>query len=291
RGPRGEACPVGVPGELWISGGGVARGYLERRELTEASFVAVDGERAYRTGDRARWRADGVLEFLGRTDGQVKVRGFRVEPGEIEAVLRGEPGVREAVVVAREDRPGDRRLVAYVVAERDGGAADPVPALRAAVRALLPEYMLPSAFVALESLPLTPNGKVDRQALPAPDAGGAPEAEYVAPRTPVEEVLAGIWAEVLGVERVGVHDNYFDLGGHSLLATQLVARIRELRVEVPVRRVFETPTVAGLAETLVRGEAQPGATEMTARILLKLKNMSPAERAALLRARQTGGAS
>ncbi|HEX2095543.1 MAG TPA: phosphopantetheine-binding protein, partial [Longimicrobiaceae bacterium] len=163
-----------------------------------------------------------------------------------------------------------------------------VPVLRAALRGRLPEYMLPSAYMVLESFPVTPNGKVDRQALPAPDTGGARDRAYVAPRSALEEALAGMWQEVLGVERVGVHDNFFDLGGHSLLATQLVARIRVLRVEVPVRQLFQTPTVAGLAESITRAEAKPGATEMIAKVLLKLKTMSPEERATARRAKQTG---
>jgi amino acid adenylation domain-containing protein len=293
RGPRGELLPVGVPGELWISGGGVARGYLGRPELTAEKFVTADGgERAYRTGDRARWRTDGVLEFLGRTDEQVKIRGFRIEPGEVEAALRAQPGVREAVVLVREDRPGDRRLAGYVVPEAAGGsageeaAAGLVAALRAGLRAILPEYMVPAAFVVLDALPVTPNGKTDRQALPAPDAAGARDREHVAPRSSLEEALVGIWQEVLGVETVGVHDSFFDLGGHSLLATQLVARVRVLRVEVPVRQLFQTPTVAGLAEFVTRTEPTPGATEMIARVMLRLKTMSPEERAAALRAKQ-----
>ncbi|HEX7240047.1 MAG TPA: non-ribosomal peptide synthetase, partial [Longimicrobiaceae bacterium] len=291
RGPRGELAPTGAPGELWIAGGGVARGYLGRPGLTAERFAPLDGGRAYRTGDRARWRADGTLEFLGRSDEQVKIRGFRVEPGEVEAALCAHPGVREAAVLAREDRPGagGPHLVAYVVPEDPAGAAGLAAGLRAALRARLPEYMVPSAFVALERLPLTPNGKLDRRALPVPEAGGGGRAEYAAPRSALEELLAGMWAEVLGVERVGVHDGFFELGGHSLLAGQLVARMRELRVEVPVRRVFETPTVAGIAESLVRDETKPGATEMIARILLKLKSMSPEQRAAALHTRQTGG--
>ncbi|HEX8276356.1 MAG TPA: amino acid adenylation domain-containing protein, partial [Longimicrobiaceae bacterium] len=238
--------PRGIHGELCVGGGGVARGYLDRPELTAAAFVpdpyaGAAGARMYRTGDRVRWSARGELEFVGRIDQQVKVRGFRIEPGEIEAAMRRHPGVAACAVVVREDAPGDRRLAAYVV-----GAADPA-ALREQLRRELPEYMVPAAFVVLDALPLTPNGKLDRRALPAPDPGAAAE-RYVAPRTPVEQVLAGIWADVLRVERVGVHDGFFELGGHSLLATRAVSRIREaLGVDLSVRAVFASPTVAGLA--------------------------------------------
>ncbi|HEX2081286.1 MAG TPA: condensation domain-containing protein, partial [Longimicrobium sp.] len=200
--------------------------------------------RLYRTGDRVRWRADGTLEYLGRVDEQVKVRGFRIEPGEIEARLAEHPGVLEAVVLVREDAPGDRRLVAYVVGEV---AADEV---REHLRRSLPEYMVPAAFVVLEALPLTPNGKLDRKALPAPEYAAGAE-RYVAPRTPVEEVLAGIWAEVLKVERVGVEESFFELGGHSLLATRVVSRVRDVfAIELPLRALFEGPTVAELAKAV-----------------------------------------
>ncbi|HSU18095.1 MAG TPA: amino acid adenylation domain-containing protein, partial [Longimicrobium sp.] len=241
---RGEPAPVGVAGELYVGGAGVARGYLGRAGLTAERFVpdASGGEagaRMYRTGDLGRWRADGTLEFLGRTDFQVKIRGFRIEPGEIEAALLEHDGVRECAVLAREEA-GEKRLVAYVV----GGVE--TDALRAHLRRSLPEHMVPSAFVFLDALPLTPNGKLDRKALPAPDLASA--EKYVAPRTPVEEVLAGIWAEVLRLERVGVTESFFDLGGHSLLATRVVSRVRELLgVEIPLRAFFEGSTVAGLA--------------------------------------------
>ncbi|MET0400530.1 MAG: amino acid adenylation domain-containing protein, partial [Longimicrobiaceae bacterium] len=243
--------PVGVPGELYVAGTGVTRGYLSRPELTAATFVpdpfsAEAGARMYRSGDRARWRADGVLEYLGRLDAQVKVRGFRIEPGEVEATLASHPAVREAVVVAREDVPGDLRLVAYVVPE-PGAAADPA-ALKAHLRERLPDYMVPGAFVAMERLPLTPSGKVARRALPAPEQS-APGAAYVAPRTATEELLAAIYAEVLRVERVGAQQSFFDLGGHSLLAVRVISRVRDaLGVELTVRALFEAPGVAELAE-------------------------------------------
>ncbi|MEW5926736.1 MAG: amino acid adenylation domain-containing protein [Gemmatimonadota bacterium] len=238
--------PVGVPGELYVGGVQVARGYWRRPGLTAERFVPDPfaggaGARLYRTGDRARWRADGALEYLGRLDGQLKVRGFRIELGEIEAVLRRAVGVADCAVVAHEDGRGEKRLVAYVVGE--AGTDE----LRAHLRGSLPEYMVPGAFVRLDRLPLTPNGKLDRRALPAPDFAFA-AAGCVAPRTPTEEVLAGIWAEVLGLERVGVEDGFFELGGHSLLATRVVSRVREaFGVELPLRTVFELPTVAGLA--------------------------------------------
>jgi amino acid adenylation domain-containing protein len=249
--------PAGVAGELYAGGEGTARGYLGRAGLTAERFVPdpfapVPGARLYRTGDRVRWRDDGVLEFLGRTDHQVKVRGFRVEPGEVEAALRRVPGVAGCTVVAREDASGDRRLAAYVV----GGV--PADTLRAALRRVLPAHMVPGAFVPLDALPLTPNGKVDRQALPAPAWAAAPDA-HVAPRTPVEAAMAAAWAEVMGVERVGVHDDFYALGGHSLLAVRLVARLRaDLGVELPLRLLFETPTVAQLAAAVGAPGAAPG---------------------------------
>ncbi|HEV2733209.1 MAG TPA: condensation domain-containing protein, partial [Longimicrobiaceae bacterium] len=241
----GEPVPVGVPGELWIGGAGVARGYLGRPAPTAEAFVpdafgGAAGGRLYRSGDRVRWTAEGELEFLGRIDTQVKVRGFRVEPAEIEAALRRHPGVRECAVVAREEG-GDRQLVAYLAGDVD------VEALRERLRAGLPAHMVPAAIVVLERLPLTPSGKLDRRALPAPDFASA-EGRCVAPRTPAEEVLAEIWAETLRLERVGVTASFFELGGHSLLATQVVSRVRQVfGVEVPLRALFEGPTVAELA--------------------------------------------
>jgi acyl carrier protein len=237
--------PVGTPGELYIGGVQVARGYQGRAAMTAERFVPdpfslQGGARLYRTGDRARWRADGAIEYLGRLDFQVKVRGFRIELGEIESVLRRHQSVADCVVMARAETD-ETRLVAYIVGEAEAEA------LRAHVRRSLPEYMVPSAFVPMDALPLTPNGKLDRRALPAPELASAKE-KYVAPRTPVEEVLAGIWAEVLRLERVGVEDSFFDLGGHSLLATRVVSRVRDaFAIELPLRALFERPTVAVLA--------------------------------------------
>jgi natural product biosynthesis luciferase-like monooxygenase protein/amino acid adenylation domain-containing protein len=250
--------PVGVPGELLIGGEGVVRGYLRQPELTAERFIpdpfGPAGSRLYRTGDLVRWRTDGTLEYLGRMDLQVKLRGHRIELGEIESLLRRLPGVREAVVVAREDSPGDKRLVAYVVAQ-PGPLLDGSELGRHLARQL-PDYMVPSAFVLREALPLTPNGKVDRKALmalaPPLAAPLAPEA-YAAPRNPTEESLANLFGQLLHLPQVSIHDDFFELGGHSMLATQLVSRMRVLLgVELPVRHIFETSTVAGLAELLSR---------------------------------------
>jgi hypothetical protein len=241
-----------VPGELCI-GGTLARGYLGRPAATAAAFVpdpfsATPGARMYRTGDRARWLAAGELEFQGRTDFQVKVRGYRIEPGEIEARLAEHPGVREAVVLAREDTPGDRRLVAYVVGEETAGAE----ALRAHLGETLPAYMVPAAYVRLEQLPLTPNGKLDRRALPAPEGDALAAGEYEAPVGKVEQALAGIWAELLGVERVGRWDDFFMLGGHSLLAVQMISRVRQaMEVELALAAVFEKPVLSALADRIL----------------------------------------
>jgi amino acid adenylation domain-containing protein len=248
-GPDGPV-PPGVPGELCVGGAGVTRGYAGRPDATAERFVPDPfggaGERLYRTGDRARWGADGVLEFLGRLDRQVKVRGFRVEPGEVEAVLAAHPGVREAAVAAREDAPGEARLVGYVVPAE--GEVD-IGELRAWLRARLPAHLVPEALVALDALPLTPAGKVDRAALPVP--GGPAAAAPVAPRTPAEEALARIWAETLRVERVGVRDDFFELGGQSILATRLLARVRaELDAEVTVAELLAEPTVEAMARAV-----------------------------------------
>jgi hypothetical protein len=261
---RREPVPIGVRGELYIGGAGVTRGYLGRPELTAERFVpdpfaGVEGARLYRTGDVARWRADGTLECLGRTDQQVKVRGFRIELGEIEAVLGTHAGVREAAVVVREARPGDARLVAYVVAAP--GAVPTASEVRAHLRRTLPDYMIPQHVVELAALPRTPNGKLDRHALPAPVDIPMPEvAAYVAPRTSAEILVASVWQEVLGIPRAGVHENFFDLGGHSLLSLRAVARLEALsgaRIE-PRAMILQTleQIAAGIGD-VASGAAGP----------------------------------
>ena len=248
-----NAVPVGVAGEIWIGGEGVANGYLNRPELTEERFIAspfARGQRLYRTGDLGRFLADGNIEFLGRLDDQVKIRGFRIELGEIEAAVGSHPAVRQAVVCAREGGRKEKHLVAYVVLAEGQKMAKISEELGAFLKRKLPDYMVPSAFVVLEKLPLTANGKIDRRALPAPER----QAEgYRAARTPQEEILCGIYAELLSLERVGIDENFFSLGGHSLLAMQLVSRVRStLGVELSVRAIFEAPTVAELSARLPR---------------------------------------
>jgi amino acid adenylation domain-containing protein len=265
--PHRKLVPVGVAGELYVGGAGLARGYLNRGELTAERFVSHPfddgkGRRLYRSGDLVRRRGDGDIEYLGRIDNQVKIRGHRIELGEIETVLAQHAAIQQAVVLAREDSE-DRRLVAYVVAA--AGYAPSVHELRSFVKQKLPEYMVPSAFVVLDSLPLTPNGKLDRKALPAPDQT-RPELEktFVAPRTPVEETLASIWSDVLQFDHVGIHDNFFELGGHSLLATQLISRIREtFKIDLPLRSLFEAPTIYGLAQRIQELGVKEGAMQET----------------------------
>jgi thioesterase domain-containing protein len=247
----------GVPGELYLAGEGLARGYLGRPDLTAERFVphpfsTEPGARMYRTGDKARWRADGTLEYLGRLDFQVKVRGFRIELGEVETSLRAHPSVKDAVVVAREDVPGDKRLVAYVVAS---GTPD-TAALRTHLQQRLPEYMVPSAFMVLPALPLNANGKVDRKALPAPQRAEVPTSAVLPPRDALELQLVRLWEAVLGVQPVGVRGNFFELGGHSLLAVRLMAAVREATGrQLPLAALFQAPTVEQLATLLRREES------------------------------------
>lgn len=279
-----QPVPRGVSGELYIGGDGLARGYLNRPELTAERFIpnpfsSEPGARLYKTGDLTRYLPDGSIEYLGRLDHQVKIRGFRIELGEVEAVISEHPAVQTCVVLAREDVPSEKRLVAYLVAAQQGPPPS-VSELRGYLKERLPDYMVPSVFVVLEKLPLTPNGKVDRRALPAPDAA-RPElgAAYVSPRSAVEEVIASIWAEALGIEKVGVADNFFELGGHSLLATQVVSRIEEaFAVEVSLRSLFESPTVAALVESMTATNEMPEEDlNKIARVLIQLDQLSDEE--------------
>ncbi len=276
--PRARPVPEGVRGQLFIGGAGVARGYVGQPELTAERFVAdpfAGGDaRMYATGDLARRLPDGTIEFLGRADDQIKIRGFRVEPAEIEAALRRIESVQDAVVLAPEDGRGERRLVAYVASEQ-GPEQDE---LRRRVAEWVPEVMVPSAFVVLDSFPLTPSGKVDRGSLPAPEEAQAADARaYVAPRTPTEEAVAAIWTDVLGLEQVGVEDDFFALGGHSLLATQIVAQIRsDFSVDLPLHALFGSPTVAALSQQLVEQMGGSGDDE-TAELLAQLEGLSDDE--------------
>jgi amino acid adenylation domain-containing protein len=262
-----QPVPTGVAGEIHIAGAGLARGYLNRPELTAEKFIPnhigdAAGARLYKTGDLARYLPNGELEFLGRLDNQVKLRGFRIELDEIEALLDRHPAVRENAVIIREDVPGDKRIVAYLAVEPDADVS--TGHLRDFVRAKLPEHMVPSAFVLLDELPLTPNGKINRRALAAlPHKPDEREAGAVAPRSATEELLAGIWSQVLGVERPGVQQNFFELGGHSLLATQVVSRIHDtLNLHLPVRKIFEAPTIAELAAQIEAARSAENGLEL-----------------------------
>ncbi|MFM8277089.1 MAG: amino acid adenylation domain-containing protein, partial [Cyanobium sp.] len=260
----GQVVPIGVAGEIYIGGVGVARGYLNRPELTAERFLpdpfaSQPQAKMYRTGDLARWLPDGNLEFLGRVDFQVKIRGFRIELGEIEAALRSGDGMRDAVVLAREDVLGEKRLVAYVTADAAAGSTDPAdlpPRLQAHLQSRLPEYMVPAAFVVLEAFPLTPNGKLDRKALPAPEAEAYASSAYEPPVGPVEQTLAALWSELLRIEQVGRHDDFLALGGHSLLAVQLISRLRvSLGLEVSLAELFAHPVLADFAAGLADAAA------------------------------------
>jgi acyl-coenzyme A synthetase/AMP-(fatty) acid ligase/acyl carrier protein len=331
----GALQPMGIIGELCIAGDSLSRGYVNRPDLTAERFVPnpfvvtkderrktkdEDADpsfvlrpsscvRLYKTGDLGRWLPDGMIELFGRIDQQVKVRGFRIEVGEIERVLERHPAVREAVVVAREDVPGERRLVAYIVPSTIGAVREPpqqgvggqpsdaehdpsfvlrpssfVQELRRFLQLKLPDYMIPAIFMAQAELPHTPNGKVDRKALPVPDqARPALDSSFVAPRTHVEEQLAAIWSELLRVEQVGIHDTFFDLGGHSLLATQLVSRLSEtFAVDVSLRSLFEAPTVADLAVLIAQKRSEHVDHATLDQLLLELDQLSDEEARALL---------
>lgn len=274
--------PIGAPGELYIGGSGLAAGYLKLPELTAEKFLQnpfshQPGARLYRTGDLARYLSDGNLEFLGRLDHQVKIRGYRIELGEIEAALTGHPAVCEAAVIAREDTPGEQRLVAYIVPHQ--GVSFSANELRDFLKEKLPDYMTPAAFVALPEIPLTTTGKINRQALPAPDRTDLVSAEsFIAPRNTSEETLAAMWMGLLNLERVGVQDNFFDLGGHSLLATQLISRVRTaFGVEIPLRDLFELPTIANLATLIAQQKAAQVENDTLLQILAELENLSPEE--------------
>ena len=247
-----QPVPLGAIGELYVGGAGVARGYLNRPQLTQERFLAdpfsaLPGSRMYRTGDLARYLPDGNVEFLGRNDHQVKIRGYRIELGEIEARLVEYPGIREAVVLAREDDAGEKRLVAYVTTAPESETAELASALRAHLSAGLPEYMVPVAFVRLQELPLTPNGKLDRKALHSPDTAAFARHAYQAPQGAIETVLAAIWAELLKVEQVGRNDDFFELGGHSLLAVRVMSRIAAFGVDLPLAALFASPTLKDFA--------------------------------------------
>jgi acyl-coenzyme A synthetase/AMP-(fatty) acid ligase len=267
--------PIGVVGHLYIAGECLANGYTDVR-LTAERFIAspfVEGDRLYSTGDLGRYQPDGNIEFLGRNDFQVKIRGFRIELGEIELRLREHPGVAEAVVLAQGEMTGDKRLVAYLVGNGDpsldaasGGAfrQQLIRQVREHLRERLPEHMLPSAWIVLERFPLNSNGKLDRKALPAPQTQRGDDEEYIAPRTELERALAGIWAQLLRVDQIGIQDNFFELGGHSLLASRVVAHIGELLgVDLPVSTVFEKPTIAALSDWVVRKVAEEVSREVS----------------------------
>ena len=280
-GPDLRPLPIGAGGELHVSGSGLTRGYLRRPQLSAGvlvpnPFAMLPGERLYKTGDLARHQAGGDLEYLGRRDHQVKLRGFRIELGEIEAALSAHPGVLSTAVTLFEDAPGERRLVAYVV-PRHPNAPPGSAALREYLRKTLPDFMVPSTWVFPESLPLNPSGKVDRRALPAPGPRVGGE-ELVEPSTPLEKMVARIWTEVLGVDRVGLADNFFELGGHSLLATQIFARLAEdLEIELPLNLLFNASSLGEFATRVEEGLAREESGRQVLALLDQLEGLSPDE--------------
>jgi len=281
-----QPVPVGVTAEVYLGGAGLARGYLRRAALTAEKFIpnpfaTKPGARLYRTGDLGRYLPDGNIEYLGRMDHQVKIRGFRIELGEIEAALAEHPIVRDVVVMMREDTPEDKRLIAYIVLNQE--YASPADELRGKLKDKLPSFMIPSTFIFLEAMPLTANGKIDRKALPAPDGMRPDIAEaFAAPRTPIEEMMATIWSEIMEIEKVGIHDNFFSLGGHSLLATQVVNRVRDtFNVELPLRLFFETPTIADFASYVAQSQMGEADDATLSAALAELSQLSPEEVEAL----------
>jgi amino acid adenylation domain-containing protein len=275
-----QPVPIGVIGELSVGGVGVTRGYLGRADLTAERFVPhpwsqEPGARLYRTGDLARYRSDGNLEFVGRRDQQVKIRGYRIELGEIETVLQEHPAVWECVVLAREDVPGEKHLVAYVVGLQEVTVAG----LRSFLQEKLPAYMIPSQFLFLDAMPLTPNGKVDRKALPSPASVRSElEVAFISPRTPAEQVVAGIWAEILRMDHIGLNDNFFKLGGHSLRGAQVISRLRDaFQVKLPVRSLFERPTVEGLVSEIAQLRGGREIIEEIAEVIQKIEHLSEEE--------------
>ncbi|WP_312573395.1 non-ribosomal peptide synthetase, partial [Clostridium sp.] len=270
---HGRLQPVGVYGELYVGGDGLARGYINNKELTKEKFIAnpfIKGERVYKTGDLVRWLEDGNIEFLGRIDHQVKIRGFRIELGEIESQLLKNERIKEAVVIAKEDGGGNKYICAYIV----GTVKFNVKDLREYLLKELPEYMIPSYFVQLETMPLTSNGKIDRKRLPEPEGEINTGIEYEAPRNEIEEKLVEIWKDVLNVERVGINDNFFEIGGHSLKATSLVNRIwKELNIEISLKEIFKDATIKGLADYIVNIENKETSILTNETDLLKLEEL------------------
>ncbi len=279
--PKLEPVPIGCTGELYIGGDGVARGYLNRPELTKKTFIANpfsnSNHRLYKTGDLVRYRADGNIEFVGRLDYQVKIRGFRIELEEIEGVLAQHPKVLQVAVIDREDRPGEKRLVAYFVPDKENSIAS--DELRNFLKEKLPEYMVPSAFVMLDTMPLTANHKVDRRALPAPDISRMEfEVDFVAPRNSTEEILAGIWAEILGLKQVSIYENFFNLGGHSLLAAQVITRISQVfQVDLSLNALFDNPTIATLSQLLITKQLEQTDSSTLEQIFTEVENLSDEE--------------